>query len=139
MHTDDAQVLVLRRALPFDFWQSVTGSLDPGEQSAEAAKRELREETGLTDEGLLIDTGRSRTFVIDPRWRDRYPQGVTENREHEWRYRLALPCEICIDTAEHSEWRWVAVDEAIGTVWSWTNREALEVLRDDLQQVSRGG
>lgn len=139
MHTDDAQVLILRRALPFDFWQSVTGSLDPGEPPAEAARRELQEETGLTDEGVLTDTGRSRTFVIDPRWRDRYPQGVTENREHEWHYRLAAPCEVRIDAAEHSEWRWVPVDEAIGTVWSWTNREALEALRDDLQQAARGG
>ncbi|SVD12149.1 uncharacterized protein METZ01_LOCUS365003, partial [marine metagenome] len=42
---------MLKRINPFSFWQSVTGSLDAGERHADAAKRELVEETGLTDQG----------------------------------------------------------------------------------------
>ena len=30
VHAADGQVLILRRSQPFDFWQSVTGSLQAG-------------------------------------------------------------------------------------------------------------
>lgn len=125
--------MLLKRVTPFAFWQSVTGSLDAHEAPAAAAARELLEETGLRDEGQLLDTGVSRVFEIDPRWRHRFPPGVTENLEHEWRYRLDAPVDIVADPAEHSEWRWLPIDEAIDSVWSWTNREALEALRSEQQ------
>ena len=132
MHTHDARVLLLKRRAPFEFWQSVTGSLDEGENPAECARRELREETGLDAGSRLVDTGISRVFTIDPRWRDRYSPGITENREYEWRLTLDEPAEIEIDVGEHSAWRWVGIDQAIESVWSWTNREALEALRTNL-------
>ncbi len=44
----DGRVLLLRRAPERGgFWQPVTGRIEPGEGAAEAAARELREETGL--------------------------------------------------------------------------------------------
>ena len=132
VHADDGQVLLLRRVSPFEFWQSVTGSLD-----ADTARRELCEETGLTDEGNLIDTGTRRTFAIDPRWRHKYAPGITENVEHEWRYRLQRPVDITADPEEHSEWQWVPIDEAVERVWSWTNRDALLKLRADLDARRR--
>jgi len=84
-------------------------------------------------EGELFDTGVSRQFTIDPRWRDRYPPGVTENTEHEWRCRLPGVTEIQIDKEEHSAYRWMPIDAAIDAVWSWTNKEALQ----DLQMLTQ--
>ena len=133
VHADDGQVLLLRRVSPFEFWQSVTGSLDAGELHADTARRELCEETGLTDEGSLIDTGTRRTFTIDPRWRHKYAPGITENVEHEWRYRLPQPVDVTADPEEHSEWQWLPINDAIELVWSWTNRDALKKLREDLR------
>ncbi len=132
VYADDGSVLLLRRHRPFDFWQSVTGSLTEGESDAEAAVRELQEETGLTDEGELSFSGNRRTFVIDPRWRNRYAPGVTENVEYEWRYRLPAPREVTLDAHEHSAFRWLPLPDAVETVWSWTNRVALEELRNTL-------
>jgi len=125
VHTADADILLLRRRAPFEFWQSVTGSLERNESAAAAARRELLEETGLSDEGELVATGVTRSFTIDPRWRDRYPAGVSENTEHEWRYRLPARRDIAIDAAEHSAYRWVPLAEAASMVWSATNRQAL--------------
>jgi 8-oxo-dGTP pyrophosphatase MutT (NUDIX family) len=59
-------------------------------------------------------------------------EGVTENTEYEWRYRLPAAVEIQIDQEEHSTYQWMPIDAAIDAVWSWTNREALE----DLQKAA---
>jgi len=128
VHSDDAQALLLKRGKPFDFWQSVTGSLQAGESHEQAAVRELCEETGFTDEGILEFTGVSRQFAIDPRWRKRFAPGIVENVEFEWRYRVPQPMDIRIDGKEHTEYRWLPIEEAIDTVWSWTNRDALRSL-----------
>ena len=47
IHTTDLRVLLLERADHPGYWQSVTGSQDPGETLCETAVREVREETGL--------------------------------------------------------------------------------------------
>lgn len=120
--------MLLRRSKPFDFWQSITGSLKPDESHADAAARELAEETGLSDEGILTFSGVSRQFVIDPRWREKFAPGVVENVEFEWRYRLPRKTAIVLNDEEHSEYRWLSVTEAMEKVWSWTNRDALKMI-----------
>ena len=132
VYTSDAEILLLHRPRPFACWQSVTGSLQRDETHAEAAARELGEETGLRSEGELTFTGNSRVFTIDERWRHRYAPGITENVEFEWHYRLPSKTEIRLDPAEHSGFEWMSLDRAIESVWSWSNREALVLLRDRL-------
>lgn len=124
VHAGDL-VLLLRRKQPFDFWQSVTGSLQDGESHAHAARRELLEETGLAGEGTLSYSGVSRQFAIDPRWRKKFAPGIVENVEFEWRYGLMSPQDVDINRDEHSAFEWVPVADAIDRVWSWTNRDAL--------------
>jgi len=46
VHTQDLRVLLIERADAPGYWQSVTGSQEPGETLAETATRELAEETG---------------------------------------------------------------------------------------------
>lgn len=125
VYTDDGQALLLRRRRPFEFWQSVTGSLLEGESHGEAARRELAEETGLVAEGRLEYSGVSRQFAIDPRWRDRFAPGVVENVEFEWHYRLPEVADIALQDDEHLSYRWLPLSRAVDTVWSWTNRDAL--------------
>ncbi len=128
VHAADGSILLLRRSQPFDFWQSVTGSLKPAESHADAARRELFEETGLTDEGRLLYSGVARQFTIDPRWRNRYAPGIVENVEYEWHYSLQAARPIRLSAAEHSEYLWLPRREALDTVWSWTNRDAIGTL-----------
>lgn len=131
VHTAALEVLLLKRREPFSFWQSVTGSLAGDECHASAAARELLEETGFGTEGALMDTGVCREFTIDPRWVSRYAAGVTTNREHAWTYCLPSQRDVALCAAEHTEYCWVALDKAIDMVWSWTNKEALQSLRNE--------
>ena len=125
VYSDDGRALLLRRRRPFAFWQSVTGSLLPGETHEQAARRELTEETGLESQGRLEYAGVSRQFAIDPRWRKRFAPGVVENVEFEWHYRLPEVADIVLERDEHSTYRWLPIAEASEAVWSWTNRDAL--------------
>ena len=129
VYTDGGDALLLKRSQPFEFWQSVTGSLQPDETHAAAADRELAEETGLRDEGTMTYTGISRQFVIDPRWRNRFAPGVVENVEYEYRYRIAGRTTVQLSTQEHSDMVWLPVSEAVDRVWSWTNKAALQQLQ----------
>ena len=130
VHTADGQALLLRRTRPDDFWQSVTGALRDGETPLQAARRELREETGIEAGDDLVETGIVRRFPILPAWRSRYAPGVTENREHRFLLGLPAPVSVHISPREHLEYRWLPLAEAVRLASSWTDREALEALRD---------
>lgn len=124
VYSADGRVLLLRRTSPPDFWQSVTGSLAPGEGAHEAARRELYEETGLDAEGLE-DCGRCNAFAILPAWRHRYRPGVATNTEYVFRLGLQAPQAVVLDPEEHSEYRWVDKAVALALASSYTNRDAI--------------
>lgn len=119
--------LLLERAQPVGFWQSVTGSLRWGETPAECAVRELEEETGLSAVGLR-DAGVAREFPILPAWRARYAPDVATNVEHLWHLELPARRNVRLQPREHVAYEWLPLELAIAKVASWTNREALEHL-----------
>lgn len=81
------------------FWQNVTGKIDPGESYEDGALREVVEETGLKAESVvhLIDLKISHDF-IDQRNRD----------VHENAYLLIVDrlYKVKIDPHEHQDHRW---------------------------------
>jgi hypothetical protein len=81
---------------------------------------------------LIPGSAASSQLIRDGSIDTRKAEGVTENTEYEWRYRLPAAVEIQIDQEEHSTYQWMPIDAAIDAVWSWTNREALE----DLQKAA---
>lgn len=129
IHTADLQVLLLERADKAGFWQSVTGSLEDGETPAQAAIREVQEETGLQAlDHNFYDMQASNVYEIYPHWRHRYAPGVTENTEHLFGLELpaALPVRLAPD--EHLQYTWVDWRTAAEQVFSWTNVDALRRL-----------
>ena len=127
IHTRDLECLLLERIQPTGFWQSVTGTLGWAETPAEAAAREVVEETGLDPAGLR-DAAITRRFPILPEWCSRYAPEVSENTEHLWYLELESPASLTLNPAEHRAYRWLPLDQAVEAATSWTNREALERL-----------
>lgn len=124
VYTAAGSTLLLQRRVPVDFWQSVTGSLDEGESAAEAAVRELAEETGLPATGLR-DLGERVCYPIAPEWRGRYAPTVTHNIEHHFAVCVQSPVAIRLAVHEHVAYEWLSFADAIARVSSYSNRNAL--------------
>ncbi len=100
---DSWKTLLLRA---YHHWDFPKGIREEGEEPIEAAVREVREETGISD--------------LDFAWDDRYLETGPYSRGKLARYYLAeTATEIVVigpspDTGEpeHHEWRWVSFDEA---------------------------
>jgi dATP pyrophosphohydrolase len=130
VHTPDLRVLLLERADYPGYWQSVTGSQEPGETLAQTATRELAEETGIDAAayGGVVDWELSNEYAIFPRWRHRYPPGTTHNIEHVFALQVPEPIDVRLAPEEHLSHLWLPWAEAAPKCFSWSNRQAIEEL-----------
>lgn len=126
--TDGGEFLLLERRRPPGFWQSVTGSLKWGEHADSAARREVIEETGIT-QGVLVNLQWTQVYEILPAFGKRYAPGITRNLEHAFSLKLRQRLPVILSASEHVQYRWVPADEALATVSSSTNRAVIEQLR----------
>ena len=125
VHTPQLDVLLLQRAAQPDFWQSVTGSREPGDPDlAATARRELLEETGLSA-GTLTDWRLINRYEIWPQWRARYAPGVTHNTGHVFGFAVPEAAAVALDPAEHTAQIWLPWQEAMEKTFSPTNRDAI--------------
>ncbi len=130
VHTAGGEVLLLERAARPGFWQSVTGSLDrPDERYAEAARRELREETGIEAQAAQLRRWEiAYTFEIYPQWRHRFAPGVTHNTEHLFSLELPARVPVALAPAEHTASLWLPWRDAAAKCFSWSNRDAIRII-----------
>jgi dATP pyrophosphohydrolase len=136
IHSPELDILLLERADRPGFWQSVTGSLDaPQEAIALAAVREVQEETGIApgatpgvSESSLVDLNKQIEFEIFGHWRHRYAPGITHNTEH-W-FALEVPRDVAVSLhhREHVQHAWLPWREAAQRCFSWSNRDAIELV-----------
>lgn len=116
---DDDRILLLkrnaRRRTSPNKWQTPSGFMNEGESAEEAVLREVKEETSL--DGTIMKSG-SAFEVVD-----------------KWARWVIVPFlisaksdKVVIDTSEHSEFRWVDIDEV-------SSFECVEGINEDLRAV----
>lgn len=129
IHSPEGDILLIERAKHPGFWQSVTGSVEPGESLLDAARREVAEETGIVAPADRFDRWHhSSRFEIFPIWRQRYAPGVTRNVEHVFGALLPEPQPIALAPGEHRNWTWLPWRQAAACCFSWSNRDAILML-----------
>ena len=129
IYAADGQVLLMERADAPGFWQSVTGSQDPGETLEQTAIREVREETGLDATQFELTPWNIETrYEIYERWRHRYAPGVTHNTEHVFGLRLPAPLPVVLAPREHLRYVWLPWAQAAERCFSPSNAEAIRLL-----------
>jgi 8-oxo-dGTP pyrophosphatase MutT (NUDIX family) len=127
VHRGD-RLLVLHRVQE-DYWHVVAGALEEGETYADAAVRELREETGL--EATPNDLGLEQTYAITERERPLYPDGtaavVIGNFE------VAAPADWEPElNEEHDRHAWASPEVARSMMYWVETQEAIDVLTQKL-------
>lgn len=126
LHDGQGNVLLIERADRAGFWQSVTGSIEPGETLEQTALREVREETGIVlSDGQLNNWYECNEYEIYPHWRHRYPKGITRNTEHVFSAQINRNPPVEIDLREHTAWQWLPIDDAAERVFSPSNKTAI--------------
>jgi dATP pyrophosphohydrolase len=128
IYTAGGEFLLLERRKPPGFWQSVTGSLEWGETADAAARRELLEETGIT-QGLLRNLHWAQVYAILPSFGKKYAPGVTRNLEHAFALELLERVPVTLSEPEHLQFRWLPAGEALAMASSSTNRAVIQKLR----------
>ncbi len=129
IHTPDLRILLLERADHPGWWQSVTGSQEPGESLIETVTREVREETGI-DVARHHLSGRLRrnVYEIYDCYRHRYAPGVTHNTEHVFSLEVAEEIIPRLAPGEHIAWQWQPWRNAADLCFSPSNAEAIRAL-----------
>lgn len=119
------EYLLLKRGLNRDrFWQGVSGGVEKGEELAEAAHRELHEETGLMP-SRLEEIHYSYSFPVAEEWQEVYAPGTKVILEHVFVAYVEGQVQPIL-SAEHEEWRWCRFSEALQLLYWSTNKEALK-------------
>ena len=114
----DAVLVLHRSERQGAYWHAVAGAVETGETAAEAARRELHEETGLAAEPTDI----GETFTYEPE--DWEPHaGIGTVRVDSFVVDAPPAWEPELDW-EHDDYRWCNVDEAAELLF-WPEPRAL--------------
>jgi lipoyl(octanoyl) transferase len=126
VHDHDRILLLHRRSERGNFWQPITGSIEPGETPIDTARREMIEETGIAV--MPDESGLTQSFMIESQFlASKHPAPIIAS-EVAFSASVDSRQPIRLDAEEHDEYGWFSFAEAYEKI-RWTDdREALELL-----------
>jgi dATP pyrophosphohydrolase len=112
-----SEVLVVHRTPELGgYWHTIAGAVEAGESIADAARRELFEETGLETDVSATGDFRYPLSEETPERRARYEPGLTEVRVHCFVADAPDDWEPTLNE-EHVECRWAPAADAPGALF----------------------
>jgi 8-oxo-dGTP pyrophosphatase MutT (NUDIX family) len=130
---DVAEYLLLRRtATRGGFWQGVTGAVEGQESLAQAASREVGEETGYQRFSRFLALDFRYHYPLDrEQWGHLYAAEVETISEECFGAEVGLDQgEPMLDPSEHDQYRWLGVQDALALLAWPENRAALRHFAD---------
>ena len=125
--TDPVRFLLLRRTpARGGWWQAVTGSVEDGEDLETAARREVREETGLAATVDFVDLD----FAFPFEFTKYGGEGPLAAVKHS--FGIETAGEAVRTGEEHDAWEWVTYQEALDRLTWEDNKEAFRRLKQYL-------
>ncbi len=130
-----------RRGLAGNNWQMPQGGIDPGEDPLIAARRELREETGVDRVDLLAESARWHCYDVPAERRPRYWKGRYVGQCQRWfAFRFTgEDADIDLDAhePEFSLWRWAAPEDVLDLAVPF-KREVYQAVIDEFRPLLIG-
>ncbi|KPL60428.1 NUDIX hydrolase [Rossellomorea vietnamensis] len=119
---NEFKVLLVKRegSVLKDVWCYIGGGIEEGEKAWEAAYREVEEETGITNMSLYSANTFDRIYSIEGNYIYIAPVFVGFVPDDQ---------EVTLNE-EHSDYRWVSLEEAMGTVSLPGNEEVLSFIEN---------
>lgn len=115
---------MLHRAVD-DYWHVVAGVVEDGETFAQAAARELREETGL--DAPVADLGAPQSYRVPAEMRTEYLAEVEDVAIENFSVEAPHGWEPVLNE-EHDRYRWLSSTEAIAIAYWPETKELLAAL-----------
>jgi len=124
-NADGIVYLILRRTPRYGgFWQGVTGAVEGNEIPLEGARRELKEETGLSP-ARLFQVEFDYTFPLEEEWKWAYAPGVEFVKEYVFLAEISDGSEPIL-SFEHDRYEWMPYTPAMARLKWPNNQRALE-------------
>ncbi len=121
------------RAPPYRGWQMPQGGIDPGEDVATAALREMEEEVGTNKGEVVRISPIKRRYDFPPEVKARLG-GPYDGQEQTWvavRF-TGAPSDINIDTAkpEFISWEWLKAEDLLNRIVAFKRATYVQVFTE---------
>jgi len=127
---DGRRLYLLLRHEQGGHWGFAKGRIEPGEGELEAAMREIREETGIVDVGLVADVSIESHYPVR--------RGGRPLRKTVTYFAARVRGDAIRLSHEHTDGRWLAPSEALQILTHAESRRVLEAVEDALSRASAG-